>query len=97
MSRFVYRADAERILVRQPLALAALSAATKRVENQAKQLIRPYSGRFADEIDSTIGVDEKGPVGRVNAHWWGSLFVEFGTSTQVARAPLRRALAQRTG
>lgn len=92
MSRFVYHPQAERILARQPGVVAALGAVTRRVETRAGQVARPHSSRFADGIDSDLGADGVGPFGRVRANWWGSLFVEFGTSTQPARAPLRQAL-----
>jgi len=92
MSRVVVRTDIERILSKQPGLVAALGKATDRIENEAVRLASPVSQRFADGIDSGVDVDSLGMFGRVNANWWGSLFVEFGTVTQPPRAILRRAL-----
>lgn len=97
MSRFVSTPGIDQILARQPAILAALAAAAGRVESEAKRLAGPVSRRFEDGLDSTAGIDGQGPVGRVNAHWWGSLFVEFGTATQPPRAILRQALDSTRG
>lgn len=97
MSRFVPTPGVEQILASQRTMLAALAVPTSRVETEAKRLAGPISSRFEDGIDSAVGIDEQGPVGRVNAHWWGSLFVEFGTATQPPRAILRQALDSTRG
>jgi hypothetical protein len=96
MSRFNYQRNAERDLARQPAVRAALGAIAGSVGAEAVRIAQPISSRFADGIDTTTGIDADGPYGRVNANWWGSLFVELGTATQRPRAILRQALDART-
>jgi hypothetical protein len=51
---------------------------------------------IAPEIDVDVGADAAGPVGRVNANHWVSLFIELGTVDQPPRPYLRRALESGT-
>lgn len=97
MARFDYNRRCEQFLVRQPALVANLAARAKAGETQAIRLATPVSRRFADGIDSTAGIDTRGAVGRVNANWWGSLFVEFGTRTQPPHPILRQTLDSMVG
>ena len=97
MSRFKPTPGADQALIRQPAVLAALATASRQVETEAKRLAGPVSTRFEDGLDSVAGIDEHGPVGRVNANWWASLFIEYGTATQPPRAILRQALDSTRG
>lgn len=73
-----------------------LERATRHVLNEARRL--SDSERYRSGLASEVDRDIRGRLlGRVNANWWASGFVEFGTISQPAEAPLRRALDSTRG
>jgi hypothetical protein len=92
--KFVPTPGLDRSLERRPeVVAAAISKATAAVHREAKQAAASVSGRFAEGLSMDVGTDEAGQiVGRVNANWEFSLFVEFGNAHQNPRPILRRAL-----
>lgn len=89
--KFVLRAGAEKEIVRLPAVDAALERAVRYVAEEAIRFTE--SSRYREGIKPEVGDNEHGdPVGRVNATWWASGFIEFGTSQRRAEAPLRQAL-----
>lgn len=89
--RFEFRRGVEKDIVRLPEVDAALGRAVRAVTEEAARLTD--SSHYRDGIKAEVGDNEHGdPVGRVNATWWASGFIEFGTSQRRAEAPLRQAL-----
>jgi hypothetical protein len=90
-TRFELRPGFEKDAVRLPEVDKALARAADNVADEARRLTD--SDRYRYGIKAEVGDNEKGdPVGRVNAMWWASGFIEFGTSVRRPEAPLRQAL-----
>lgn len=101
--RLQLKHDYERRLMASPEMLNALRRAAAHVAGEAKQAaprrsaLPDYRRRhYADMIDSVAGYDN-GPVGRVLALHFTSLFIELGTVHHPPQAPLRRGLDASAG
>lgn len=89
--RFVANRRAERALTTSPRVHLILGRASRQVLGEARRL--SDSERYRNGLEAEVDRDIRGRlVGRVNANWWASGFVEFGTVNRPPEAPLRRAL-----
>lgn len=66
--------------------------AARRGADRARGFAPVLSGDYVAGIDHRVDVDTQGPVGRVIGGHWSSHFVEFGTPTVAAYAPLRNGV-----
>lgn len=51
-----------------------------------------HGGRYRDNISADVGMDDEGLVGRINAHYFTSWWIEAGTSHSRPFGVLRLAL-----
>lgn len=96
MGRFVANQQAIDRLDRLPGVLAILGHHAADVADEARRIAPVATGAYRDSIEPDVGIDERGPVGRVNAHDFKSHWIEFGTLSRTPLAVLRRALDSRT-
>lgn len=102
--RLQLKAGYERQLMASPEMRKALGKAADHVAGEAKQAaprepVLPKGRRkhYADMIDGVTGTDAQGPLGRVVALHFTSLWVEFGSVNNPPHAPLRRGLDASSG
>jgi hypothetical protein len=95
-TRFDQRAGFKKDAPRESEILTVVGRIAEAVADEARS--NTDSHRYRDGIKVEVGDDEHGdPVGRVNATWFASGFIEFGTSQQNPDAPLRHALDSAVG
>lgn len=102
MSSFKYNPAVEKALARLPQVKAAVKEVSDEIAQGAQQIAREEAyaeGDYHDSIKALEPVETQAYPwleGAVIATDWKSHLIEFGTETQSAVAPLRRAAEQAT-
>ena len=82
---------------RSPDLRAHLEQLAKAAAERAQQLVPVKTGALRDSIEGVVDYDQRGFVGRVDAHDFKAGWVEFGTVRRAARPFLRPAIEAEVG
>jgi hypothetical protein len=80
----------EKELLRTLILEPDLKQASDDIADAAKAAAPVDEGDYRDGIETETGMGKDGIQGRVNATWWTSHFIEFGTDDTPTFAPMRR-------
>lgn len=83
----------EKEIGRLPGMVPMLGRVAGAVVAEARRIAPEREGNYKRGLEADAGFDDDGdPVGRANANWFTSHFIEFGTVHTPVFAPLRKAM-----